>query len=158
MSSSDAIAVSSVANSLPKAASLPTTAQVPTPVETPNVTPQGVNQDAVAIDVSAETPQLERQDAQSAGNSSKTPSTELRSLEDATRLAENIQKALNDINGTKVSFDVSIQAEGRSSLSFQVIDSDSGEVIREFPPEIFEYLSHRADLAEGKGLLVEDLA
>lgn len=152
MSSSEVRALTSEVNNLPKPAALPTKAEVPVPTEVPTAVSNTDGGDAVTIDVSGAhqpTPTEVEVAAEEKAN-------EQRTLETAAKLAENLRKVLANVKSTKVSFDVSIQAEGRSSLSFQVIDTSSGEVVREFPPEIAESLSHRTELALGKGLLLED--
>jgi len=142
---------------LSKPVALPTKAELPAPTDIPENAASPNGGDAVSIDVSGTVTQQSATEGQVAESSnSKDVSTV--SPETATRLAENLRRALSHITSTKVSFDVSIQSEGKSSLSFQVIDTKSGEVLREFPPAIAESLSHRAELADAKGLLVEDAA
>lgn len=156
MSSSEVKAVTE-GRVLPKPVALPTKAELPAPTDIPDVVAQTDDGDAVSIDVSGTITQQSATEGQVA-ESSDSKDVKPISVESAERLAENLKRALTHITSTKVSFDVSIQQEGKSSLSFQVIDTKSGEVLREFPPEIAESLSHRAELADGKGLLVEDAA
>lgn len=156
MSSSAEVHAVSEAKPLPKPAALPTKAELPVPTDVPNVAPFTGSGDAVSIDVSGTVTQQsakERQVADTKGQSAQ----EADSLETASKLVENLTKALDQIKGTKVSFAIAREA-GANKLRFQVIDTDSGEVVREFPPEIAESLSHRTELAAGKGLLVEDAA
>ncbi len=56
------------------------------------------------------------------------------SKEEADKLAEKLKKALNTLANTTVSFDVTVQ-DKENGVSFKVIDTDSGEVIRQFPQE-----------------------
>ena len=155
MASSDVKPVSVDGLSLPKPTALPSKADLPVPTEVPHITPEQSDGDAVTIDVSG----IAAQQAATEGRAAekKQPKTD-DSLEVAKRLAENLRQALSDIKSTKVSFDVTIAQRGESTLSFQVVDTESGEVIREFPPEVAESLNTRAELTSGKGLLVEEAA
>jgi uncharacterized FlaG/YvyC family protein len=157
MSSSEvrAVPVEGSVSYLSKPAALPTKAEVPVPTEVPRIASPTEVADAVSVDIAGIAPQPSDTDAEVRGE--EVEGDEGSALQTAEKLVENLRNVLASIKSTKVSFDVSIQAEGRSSLSFQVIDTNSGEVVREFPPEIAESLSHRTELAAGKGLLFEDL-
>ncbi len=155
MASSDVKSVSLDGRSLSKPTALPSKADLPVPTEIPRITPEEGDADAVKIDVSGIAAQQAAKEGRAAEQ--KQPKSE-GSFEVAQKLAENIRAALQDIKSTKVSFDVSIAQRGDSTLSFQVIDTESGEVVREFPPEVAESLNHRSELSSGKGLLVEEAA
>ncbi len=58
----------------------------------------------------------------------------------------------SSINSTEVRFDVSIKDSGKSSLFFQVVEKESGKVIRQFPPEeLIELAEQQAEKAENVG-------
>lgn len=106
--------------------------------------------DAVVVSVSKSASQANSLDAPRIG-----------SPEDALQKAKEIAKKLDnvaaEIQSTKVTFDLSIQQEGRSSLSFQVVDKESGKVVRQFPPEIEAAFTDKIDQVAQKGVLVEDV-
>ncbi|MCB0358642.1 MAG: flagellar protein FlaG [Bdellovibrionales bacterium] len=68
-----------------------------------------------------------------------------RQLEDSRR---RLEKA---INSTEVRFEVSPAKDGDSNLFFQVVDKESGKVIRQFPPEKLVELAE-ADQATSRRL------
>lgn len=76
----------------------------------------------------------------------------------ASDIAKNLRSAAKQIQQTVVTFDLSIQKEGRSTLSFQVVDKDSGEIVRQFPPDVAAAFSKQAEIPNKKGALVEDAA
>ena len=154
MSSSEEVKAVSEAPTPSRPAALPAKAELPVPAEVPNVEPEKADGDAVEIDVSGTDTQQSAKEGQVAEEKDQD-APERVSFETASKLAENVANALDHIKGTKVSFRISSD-EGVHKLRFQVIDTDSGEVVREFPPEIAESLSHRTELTQGKGLLVED--
>lgn len=77
------------------------------------------------------------------------------SYEEAKKLAQSLSNSLNEYRKTKVQFNTEPEA-GATNLRFQVIDAESGKVVREFPPEIAKSLAHRLELLSGKPLLRED--
>ncbi|HQH28313.1 MAG TPA: flagellar protein FlaG [Oligoflexia bacterium] len=76
--------------------------------------------------------------------------------ETAARLAERLERMMNDIHGTQVKFRVERIAKGEGSLSFAVVDRESGEIIREFPPEQVKTVLD--GIQSGYGLLVDESA
>ena len=73
-----------------------------------------------------------------------------RSFDEARKIAEDLQRALNNSRETVIRFKASASdAENSSQFKFQVVDKDTGEVVRQFPPEDMLGLAHRmkADLA-----------
>src|SRR5262245_41512853 len=129
MSSSEEVKAVQEAVKPPKPAALPTKAELPVPAEVPNVEPVEANGDAVEIDVSGTVTQQSAKEGQVA-EKKEHDAPEHVSLETASKLAENLAKALDHIKGTKVSFAISSDG-GVHKLRFQVIDTDSGEVVRE---------------------------
>lgn len=71
--------------------------------------------------------------------------------EDAMRAAKAFQEALNR---TAVSFDVAVQEGNKGKLRFQVVDRQTGKVVREFPPE--EYGDKVRKFLESGGGLVDE--
>lgn len=74
--------------------------------------------------------------------------------EEADKFAENLKNALNTLASTRVSFDVSVQ-DKENGVSFKVIDTDSGEVIRQFPQE--SILSNDTN-SKSSGLIIKKIA
>lgn len=157
MSSSDVINAVTEGVNPPTPATLPTKAELPVPTDVPNAAPKGEGGDAVKLDVSGTVTQQSDKDRQVAEKKVEKPARE-QSLDTASRLVENLKKAIDHIKSTQVTFDVGGKDNPATDLRFRVIDKDSGEVVREFPPVVAESLSHRTELAQGKGLLVEDAA
>jgi uncharacterized FlaG/YvyC family protein len=151
MSSSEVNAVIPEGYKPPVPAALPSKTEGQVESNTPAAIPNSntsTTSDAVSVDVAGVTA-VHKQSADS----------QEQEYGDVQQVAENLKKVFNEIRSTKVAFDVSIQQSGISSLSFQVIDTESGEVVREFPPEIAKSLNHEALTAErAKGLLVEESA
>ena len=75
---------------------------------------------------------------------------------EAEQAVQNLKQALENIKATKIAFNVDRIRDDKIAMSFQVVDAESGEVVREFPPEIEKSLSHRTEEASLKGLLVDD--
>lgn len=67
-----------------------------------------------------------------ASRSDEAVASESFSREDAEKFASELQEALNS---TFVRFNVSVKENKDSGLNFQVVDRESGRVIREFPAE-----------------------
>jgi uncharacterized FlaG/YvyC family protein len=81
-----------------------------------------------------------------------------RSEESAAKLAARLEQAINDAFGTSVRFSVSPREEGPDSVSFQIIEKESGEVLREFPEDEVRQLVTREDIQTGQGIFVEAAA
>lgn len=77
--------------------------------------------------------------------------------EQADQFAADLKKSLNTAAGTRVSFDVSIKQDDSNGVKFQVIDENSGEVVREFPQESIFSAAHNTD-GKGSGLLIKKVA
>ncbi len=71
--------------------------------------------------------------------------------------AETVARDLSaKINQTQVKFEVSIQGEDRNSMRFVIIEKETGEVVRKFPPEAARALSvSQAFTKQGTTLLEE---
>ena len=141
-------------NNHPKSVALPTKADGIENKSTPDSEVSSDYGDAVTVNVSGK--KVDYQTAASAEDEEKT-AREV-TLESAQKVAENLKRAFHEINSTTVSFDVAIQESGASSLSFQVIDTESGKVVREFPPEIAKSLNHKIGQSDKRGVLVEESA
>ena len=74
---------------------------------------------------------------------------------DTGKTSDELKKALSNIRGTTVQFDAAAKTGGAGSLSFKVIDTDTGEVVQEFPIRV-SHSAHGVDLEKAKGLLLED--
>lgn len=78
-------------------------------------------------------------------------------LQKDSRLSEEIQKILDEMNTQLNIMNRSIQFsidESSHDIVVRVVDKDTGEVIREVPPESIQKL--REKMAELTGLLVEE--
>ena len=69
--------------------------------------------------------------------------------EAAQRLAEQLERAINDAHGTQVKFRVQTVGGETRALSFAVIERETGKVVREFPPEEAVAAVQRAQQAAG---------
>lgn len=113
--------------------------------------------DAVRVDISAS---FVRQAVAKAKEGEDKPkrtsadaSDELKARE--LGLEEVRERYESSINSTEVRFDVSIRNSGKSSLFFQVVEKESGKVIRQFPPEeLIELAEQQAEKAENVGRLI----
>lgn len=76
------------------------------------------------------------------------------SKEEAEQAAAELKKSLNTFSGTKVSFDVSVTEDEANGVQFQVVDADSGEVVRKFPQESIFSSAHKG----GSGMLIKKVA
>ncbi|MCB0322143.1 MAG: flagellar protein FlaG [Bdellovibrionales bacterium] len=79
------------------------------------------------------------------------------SEETAKEVASQLARALNDAHGTKVRFNVAATQAGPHSFSFEVVEEETGEVVRQFPAEAVRKLAERA-LEEGAGVFVDQSA
>ena len=72
------------------------------------------------------------------------------------KLSQRLEQALNTVAGTKVSFGVEKVTQGDSGdINFRVVDKDTGETVREFPPEsLYSFEKALANNSE-TGLLVD---
>jgi len=80
-----------------------------------------------------------------------------KALQKDSRLSEEIQKILDEMNTQLNIMNRSIQFsidESSRDIVVRVVDKDTGEVIREVPPESIQKL--REKMAELTGLLVEE--
>jgi uncharacterized FlaG/YvyC family protein len=115
-------------------------------VETPKKVVEA-GTDAVAVDISTSTAsETENTRETKGGEESKTSSE----VEDKRQVFEEVAAQFEkELNQTEVRFNVSVVDTGEGSnndLRFQVVEKETGEVVREFPPE--RVLSH---LKEGGG-------
>ena len=76
------------------------------------------------------------------------------SEEQAKKIAEEIESAIKP-RGTGVRFNVSVGEQKFGSLNFQVVNNETGEVVREFPSE--ELMEVTRKLSNG-GFLVDETA
>lgn len=106
--------------------------------------------DAVAVSLTAE---HLRKDKVSKSASEKTVAAEVSEAE--SKLAEYLQTVASNNGKTSVKFDVQAQREGEHLLSFRVVNEDTGEVIREFPPE--ELVKAHLGLDKKSGMLLDSL-
>lgn len=88
----------------------------------------------------------------------QTKKSEDSKKESAAKLAKQLEKALNDAFGTKVRFNVASQADSGDAFSFQIIEKESGEVLREFPEDTVRSLVSREDLELGQGVFFDTAA
>lgn len=103
-----------------------------------------VKNDAVAIELSSSL-NLGRGGAKAKPTEATSDSANSKSEISAEKAEEIRSKLEGAINSTHIRFDVSIEEDGKSSLFFQVVDKDSGRVIRQFPPEELVDLGEVAD-------------
>ena len=80
--------------------------------------------------------------------------TEL-SPEEAANLAERLSEKINDAYGTQLKFNVTPKKIGNNTFSFQVVDSSTGEVVREFPSKAVKAITEGTNLQEGQGVFVD---
>lgn len=78
------------------------------------------------------------------------------SADEAERIAEGLKKALESVRETRVTFLSDRTNSNHISLSFQVVDAHSGEVLSEFPRKVTEAIKSHAGNLDSHGLLVED--
>ena len=137
-------------------------AVAPAETKTRNVDPEktrDLDVDAVRVDLSASIVRRavakgaeedrERAEDDESGNSKVT----------GINPEEMRERFENAINSTEVRFDVSIKDSGKSSLFFQVVEKESGKVIRQFPhEELVELARQQAEKAEHVGHLIRALA
>lgn len=74
------------------------------------------------------------------------------------RLAERLEQALNEAQGKRLRFNVLSRDTGLSEFNFQVIDSSTGQVVREFPPETIKALAENGKIDDAQGILVDKTA
>jgi len=95
--------------------------------------------------------------AQALSSKEKEVAQPRKALQKDTRTAEEIRKDLEGINNQLRIANRSIQFsidEGSHDIVVRVVDKESGEVIREVPPE--SVIRLREHMAEISGLLVEE--
>jgi uncharacterized FlaG/YvyC family protein len=80
------------------------------------------------------------------------------SEEDAAKLAQRLEQAINEVHGKQVRFRVKPIQDGSSPVNFAVIDTETGKVVREFPPKELMSLAKGAALQKGQGVLVDEPA
>lgn len=113
--------------------------------------PDAVASDAVEISLTSATPSTNSRSADplSQGNTSDS-SAEL-TKEQAQQLAEQYQTSLNK---TSVRFGVTVAKDNTEAISFQVIDKETGKVVRQFPADSSS-AAKISDLA-AKGALIDE--
>lgn len=105
-------------------------------------------QDAATLELSGRQKAVEHSEHEAP---SKTPK------EQALDLAKSAQQLEQALANTKVKFGVQISEDAAKGPRFQVIDKETGKVVREFPPESFrDALHNAAGSADENGLLVND--
>jgi uncharacterized FlaG/YvyC family protein len=111
--------------------------------------PAPVASDAVAVELSSneigsrENTTSEKADPKSSG----IP------LQEAKELATRFESA---VNSTQVKFKVSLEERGNNVINFQVIDRETGQVIRQFPAEELKEKEQKlAQAGDGSGLLFD---
>jgi len=82
--------------------------------------------------------------------------------EDAQIVAAEIEQALNDSKSTVIKFNVSLVEDakaGSSAFKFQVVERETGRVVRQFPQEDILAVKDRAKVTPPQpGVLIDDLA
>ena len=100
-----------------------------------------------------------KDDAQSAHPDAKTKAgaqdAVSMSQEDADQLAKELERAFNNAH-TQVKFRVDPKAGPANSVSFTVTDSNTGKVIREFPPKAVGDLAEGTAIRDGQGIFVDE--
>lgn len=81
------------------------------------------------------------------------------SREDAEKLAEDLERQINTPTDTVIRFRVAAPADSadKSNFRFQVVDRDTGKVLRQFPPEDISGIKERIR-DKGLGVLVDSAA
>lgn len=92
----------------------------------------------------------------SAAKSPETPKTK----EDAEQVAKDFEEFLNTTHDTVIRFRVSVTDEEQNAgFRFQVVDRETGQIVRQFPPDdIIGLKSRVATAAQGQGVLFDSLA
>lgn len=76
---------------------------------------------------------------------------------DASVISPSLERVLSRASGgTKVKFSADSPADGsRGKINFQVVDKESGEVVRSFPSEEIKKVIEASNASFGEGLLVD---
>ena len=91
--------------------------------------------------------------------SSKTEAKEVSlTKEQANELAVRLEKAINAAFGKEIRFNVSAEKSQSNRFNFQVVDSKTGEVVRQFPSEELTKVASGIEDRGGQGLLVDSPA
>jgi uncharacterized FlaG/YvyC family protein len=88
----------------------------------------------------------------------ETDAAAVPSEEDANKLAQQLEQAINEVHGKQIRFRVQRIQDGSSPVNFAVIDTETGKVVREFPPKELMSLSEGPALQNGHGVLVDEPA
>lgn len=75
------------------------------------------------------------------------------SKEKAERLAKELEEEINSKKGTQVEFRVS---EGEYTFNFAVVEKETGEIVREFPPKELMVMAKRARESLAHGVMVDE--
>jgi uncharacterized FlaG/YvyC family protein len=81
------------------------------------------------------------------------------SYEDARQVAQDLENFLNSSRETVVKFEVSLigeQSSGGNPFQFQVVDRETGEIVRQFPPGDLFGMAHDLDAQDDLAGLVVD--
>jgi|GEM_PF-5793397 len=109
-----------------------------------------VKNDAVSVELSASAKAIAPENVSSASPSA----AEGIPRDDAVQLAKSYEKA---INATQVKFSVGFEERGNNVINFQVIDKDTGQVLRQFPAESIKALEQKASAEpSSSGKLFDD--
>lgn len=114
--------------------------------------------DAVRVELSVSKNKVDvgEDPSQSKASESKEESRDKEVEKEMQEAAKLIEK---EFNHTAVKFQVGIAGSGDSELRFQVIEKETGKVVREFPPEpVLNHLRQKGGDSDLKGVIIADKA
>lgn len=74
------------------------------------------------------------------------------------RKSDDIADKLNEVSKTKVKFQFASAGAGGADIRFQILDKESGEVVREFPPDTINEIKEKIEDGDYSGIVINKTA
>lgn len=114
------------------------------------------NSNATSVSISTDAQQLANLATLTKAAEVEQPKVAQKKEDTAEKLSKRLEQALNNVAGTKVSFGVeTVAQEDTGDINFRVVDKDTGETVREFPPESLYSFEKALASDSSTGLLVD---
>ena len=113
------------------------------------------NASATSVSISTDAQQLANLATVDKAAEEVEPKVAEKTEDTAEKVSKRLEQALNNVAGTKVSFGVETVAQDTGDINFRVVDKDTGETVREFPPESLYSFEKALASESSTGLLVD---
>ena len=116
------------------------------PIQAASASAAPVSDDAVTVDLSQNAEAQASSEPDASATAAKNNSEASISRDQAEKIAKRYEAALNE---TQVRFKVSLEERGNNVINFQVVEKETGRIVRQFPPDKIMALEENATVKPG---------